>query len=98
MHHHLMGIPDRGTDKNVILDAGDTLRAYLRSKVDLVLCGHKHRPWVWNLGALEIAYAGTLFSARFGGLFEFSYNIIEIKDEKPNIDIKIMGDKSINAR
>jgi 3',5'-cyclic-AMP phosphodiesterase len=72
MRHHLMGIPDRDTDKNVILDAGDTLRAYLQSKVDLVLCGHKHRPWVWNLGALEIVCAGTLFSARFGGFFEFS--------------------------
>jgi hypothetical protein len=47
---------------------------------------------------LEIAYAGTLFSARFGGFFELSYDIIEIKDEKPNIDIKIMGDKSIDAR
>lgn len=44
MHHHLIGVPDTGTDKNVILDAGDTLRAYLRSKVNLVLCGHKHRP------------------------------------------------------
>src|SRR5215472_3779278 len=26
--------------------AGDTLRVCLESKVDLVLCGHKHRPWV----------------------------------------------------
>jgi 3',5'-cyclic AMP phosphodiesterase CpdA len=93
MHHHLIGVPDTGTDKNVILDAGDTLRAYLRSKVNLVLCGHKHRPWVLNPGALEIAYAGTLSSARFRGLFEFSYNVIHIKGAKPNIDIKIVGGK-----
>jgi Icc protein len=95
MHHHLIGIPDTGTDKNVILDAGDTLRASLQSKVNLVLCGHKHRPWVWKLGALEIAYAGTVSSTRFRGFFECSYNIIDIKDGTSNIDIKIVGGKRI---
>jgi 3',5'-cyclic AMP phosphodiesterase CpdA len=43
MHHHLIGIPDTSIDKIIIVDAGDTLRACLRSKVDLVICGHKHR-------------------------------------------------------
>ena len=94
MHHHLIGIPDTGTDKIIILDAGDTLRASLQSGVDLVLCGHKHRPWVWNLGRLEIAYAGTASSSRFRGFFENCYNIIEIeKGKKPRVDIKIVGKK-----
>jgi 3',5'-cyclic AMP phosphodiesterase CpdA len=62
MHHHLIGIPDTGTGKIIIVDAGDTLRACLQSSVDLVICGHKHRPWLWNLGALQIAYAGTTSS------------------------------------
>ncbi len=31
MHHHLIGIPDTGTDKIVIVDAGDTLRVCLQS-------------------------------------------------------------------
>ena len=44
MHHHLIGVPDTGTDKIVIVDAGDILRTCLHYKVDLVLCGHKHRP------------------------------------------------------
>src|SRR5919202_6353623 len=52
MHHHLIGIPDTGTDKIIIVDAGDTLRACLQSSVDLVISGHKHRPWLWHLGAL----------------------------------------------
>jgi 3',5'-cyclic-AMP phosphodiesterase len=55
MHHHLIDIPDTGTDKIIIVDAGDTLRACLQSSVDLVICGHKYRPWLWNLGALQIA-------------------------------------------
>jgi Icc protein len=93
MHHHLIGIPDTGTDKIIILDAGDTLRACLQSKVDLVLCGHKHRPWVWKLGSLEIAYAGTSSSTRFRGFFENAYNIVDVKNGKSEIDIKIVGGK-----
>jgi len=94
MHHHLIGIPDTGTDKIIILDAGDTLRTFLQSGVDLVLCGHKHRPWIWNLGRLAIAYAGTTSSIRFRGFFENCYNIIEVeREKKPRVDIKIVGKK-----
>ena len=95
MHHHLIAIPDTGTDKIIIVDAGDTLRACLRSKVNLVLCGHKHRPWVWKLGALDIVYAGTVSSTRFRGFFENTYNIIDIKGGKINVDIKIVGGKRL---
>jgi 3',5'-cyclic AMP phosphodiesterase CpdA len=91
MHHHLIGIPDTGTDKIIIVDAGDTLRACLQSSIDLVVCGHKHRPWVWNLGALQIAYAGTTSSTRYRGFFENTYNIVNIKDGKVSVDLKIVG-------
>jgi 3',5'-cyclic AMP phosphodiesterase CpdA len=93
MHHHLVGIPDTGTDKILILDAGDTLRTCLQSQVSLVLCGHKHRPWIWHLGPLEIAYAGTTSSTRYRGFFENSYNIIEIGKANVRTDIKIVGKK-----
>lgn len=63
----MISIPDTGTDKIVIVDAGDILRTCLKDKVDLVLCEHKHRPWLWNLESLDIAYAGTASSARFRG-------------------------------
>lgn len=90
MHHHLIGIPDTGTDKIIILDAGDTLRSCIESNVDLVLCGHKHRPWLWRLGSLEIAYAGTSSSYRFRGFFRNSYNIIKIENQI-GVDLKIVG-------
>lgn len=94
MHHHLISIPDTGTDKVIVYDAGDTLRSCLTSKVNLVLCGHKHRPWIWNLGPLEIAYAGTTTSDRYRGFFDNSYNIIEIHNNKTiKIEIKIVGGK-----
>src|SRR5918912_1676319 len=93
MHHHLIAIPDTGTDKIIIVDAGDTLRACLQSGVDLVICGHRHRPWLWNLGAYQIAYAGTASSERYRGFFENTYNIVNIDDGKASVDMKIVGGK-----
>ena len=93
MHHHLISIPDTGNDKVIIYDAGDTLRSCLQSKVNVVLCGHKHRPWLWKLGSLEIAYAGTSASKRFRGFFKNSYNILDINKKKIALNIKIVGGK-----
>lgn len=95
MHHHLMGVPDTGSDRQTVIDSGDTLRTILDTDVDLVLCGHKHRPWIWNFKDLEIVNAGTASSDRVRGLFENSYNIINIKDKKINVDLKIVGGKRI---
>ncbi len=95
MHHHLIAAPDTGSDRIIVLDAGDVLDAALRSKVDLVLCGHKHRPWLWNLGSLTIGYAGTVSSTKMRGFFHNSYNIIDI-DDKINIDLKIIGGERIS--
>ena len=58
MHHHLIGIPDTGSDRLTAIDAGDVLRTVLDSNVSLVLCGHKHRPWIWDFNTLSIANAG----------------------------------------
>jgi 3',5'-cyclic-AMP phosphodiesterase len=92
MHHHLIAIPDTGFTNLVgILDSGDALRILTENSVSLVLCGHKHRPWLWNLGNLKIAYAGTSSSWRYRGIFEDTYNIIEVKEKNINIDIKIVG-------
>jgi len=93
MHHHLVGIPDTGADRLTITDAGDVLRTLVSTKVDLVLCGHKHRPWIWNFGKPLITYAGTASSERARGLFENTYNIITINGKKIQVDLKIVGGK-----
>ncbi len=95
MHHHLIGVPDTGTDRVTVIDAGDVLRTILSSKVDLVLCGHKHRPWIWNLADLSVVNAGTASSERMRGLFEHTYNIITIEKRKIKVDLKIVGGKRI---
>jgi hypothetical protein len=48
---------------------------------------------MWNLGSLEIVYAGTASSSRFRGFFQNSYNIIEIADEQISVALKIVGGK-----
>lgn len=96
MHHHLIGVPDTGTDKIVIVDAGDVLRICLHHDVNLVLCGHKHRPWLWNLETMDIVYAGTASSTRFRGFTKKAYNILDIRsDGKVFIDLKIVDGKRI---
>lgn len=95
MHHHLVGIPDTGSDRVTVIDAGDVLRTILDTKVDLVLCGHKHRPWIWSFSDLKIVNAGTASSDRVRGLFENSYNIITIQNKKIQVDLKIVGGKRI---
>jgi hypothetical protein len=45
------------------------------------------------LGTLKIAYAGTACSWRYRGVFEDTYNIIDVKDGRMDIDIKIVGGK-----
>ena len=62
MHHHLIPIPDTGSDQLTVVDAGDVLRTVLNTQVDVVLCGHKHRPWAWNFGKLTVVNAGTASS------------------------------------
>ena len=91
MHHHLIGIPDTGSDRLTIIDAGDVLRATLDSNVNLVLCGHKHRPWLWDFNNLLIANACTTSSKRVRGFFENSYNIITVENGKIQVDLKVVG-------
>jgi 3',5'-cyclic AMP phosphodiesterase CpdA len=99
MHHHLIGVPDTGTDRVTVIDSGDVLRTSLACKIDLVICGHKHRPWFWNFGNLSIANAGTVSSERMRGLFENTYNVINIeRGGKISVDLKIVGGRSIQLK
>lgn len=93
MHHHLIDVPDTGSDHQTVRDAGDVLRTVLNSKVDIVLCGHNHRPWVWDFGNLKVINAGTATSERPRGLFENTYNIITIQDGEADVDLKMVGGK-----
>jgi Icc protein len=96
MHHHLIQVPDTGPDNIPVVDAGDTLRGILEAHVDLVLGGHRHRPWRWNLRDSQIIHAGTLSSERLRGFYAHSYNVIQIGKGSIRAKLKIVGGKYLD--
>jgi len=93
IHHHLIQVPDTGPDNIPVVDAGDTLRAILRSNVPLVLGGHRHRPWRWRVEGTQIVHAGTLSSERTRGFYAHSYNMIDLSKDEIVVRLKIVGAK-----
>jgi len=85
MHHHLIPIPSTGRERNIVNDAGDVLEVLVDSEVDLVLCGHKHVPYIWRVEDLYILTAGTVSSLRLRGKIEPNYNIIYIRDNEIDV-------------
>lgn len=96
MHHHLIQVPDTGPDNIPVVDAGDTLRGIMNAKVNLVLGGHRHRPWRWMVGDTQIIHAGTLSSERLRGFYSHSYNIIDVKKDSIRASLKIVRGKSLS--
>ncbi|MBV8563732.1 MAG: metallophosphoesterase [Actinobacteria bacterium] len=78
LHHHLLPIPGTGRERNIVHDAGDTLEALQRARVDLVLAGHKHVPYAWRLEDLFVVNAGTVSSSRLRGNGRPCYNLVEV--------------------
>jgi len=93
LHHHLLPVPDTGMEKNMVIDAGDVLWSLMSHKADAVLCGHRHRPWIWSTGDLKILYAGALSTNRLRGFYHNSYNIIRVEDKRLSAKLKIVGEK-----
>ncbi|MEM2994832.1 MAG: hypothetical protein QXI91_02290 [Candidatus Bathyarchaeia archaeon] len=63
IHHHLIPVPDTGADQITIVtivDASDVLRSLTKSNVNLVLCGHRHRPWRWKIEDMLIMHARSV--------------------------------------
>lgn len=92
-HHHLIPVPDTGMEKNMISDAGDVLWSLISHGVDMVLCGHRHRPWMWNTDNINIIYAGAVSTNRLRGFYQNSYNIIQIENRKIKASLKVIGGK-----
>ncbi|MFQ6128232.1 MAG: metallophosphoesterase family protein [Thermoplasmata archaeon] len=93
LHHHLVPLPNTGRERNVLVDSGEVLLKLFQHRVPLVLTGHKHTPWVWNLNGLIISTAGTVSCERTA--IPNSFNIMRIEDEDVEINKHIVGkDKS----
>lgn len=90
IHHHVIPVPDTGADQITVIDAGDVLRSLIKSNVNLVLCGHRHRPWRWKLENMQVMHAGSLSCEKLRGFFSNSYNVITVKQKEIEAKLKIV--------
>jgi 3',5'-cyclic-AMP phosphodiesterase len=88
IHHHLLPVPGTGRERSTVTDAGDLLEVLLASRVNIVLSGHKHVPYVWRLENMYLANAGTVASLRLRGYTKPCYNVVEIDGDEVKISRK----------
>lgn len=79
LHHHLIPVPMTGREEEIPVDSGDVLELLDRCGVDIVLCGHRHVPWVWKLNDMFVVNAGTACSNKIKAKTTQCYNLIEIE-------------------
>ena len=91
LHHHLVPIPRTGRERSMVTDSGDVLELLTECGVDIVLSGHKHVPYAWQLEEMFVVNAGTVSTTRLRGRVKPSYNIIEFTPSLVTIDQKIPG-------
>jgi Icc protein len=91
VHHHILAVPGTGRDVNNLRDAGDVMAIFRELKVDMVLSGHRHVPYVWSISGVRIVHSGTASSMRVRGTMPPSYNIIEFDEESVRIMLKQPG-------
>jgi Icc protein len=91
LHHHLVPVPGTGRERNTVWDAGDVLALLAEVGVHLVLCGHKHVPYVWLLNGVLVVNSGTVSSYRVRGYVRPSYNLIEVDDREIRVTFRYPG-------
>jgi Icc protein len=91
IHHHLLAVPGTGRDMNILRDAGDVMAVLTELGVDMVLCGHRHVPYAWDISGVRVIHCGTVSSERLRGNFGPSYNLIEFGPEEVRVELKRPG-------
>jgi 3',5'-cyclic AMP phosphodiesterase CpdA len=81
LHHHLIPIPGTGRERQIPSDAGDVLGLCKDLGIDIVLSGHKHKPWIWKLEDTHFVTAGTATTRRLKGRSHPSFNILETEGQ-----------------
>ena len=91
VHHHILAVPGTGRDVNNLRDAGDVMAILRELRVDMVLSGHRHVPYVWSISGVRIVHSGTVSSMRVRGSMPPSYNVIELDEESVKITLHQPG-------
>ncbi|MBE0476388.1 MAG: metallophosphoesterase [Coriobacteriia bacterium] len=93
VHHHLVPVPGTGRERNIAWDAGDILEILMEAGVDLVLAGHKHVPHVWPIAGMLAVTSGTATSWRTRGVTQPSYNLIRIREDSVEVEVRHTADE-----
>jgi Icc protein len=90
LHHHLVPVPNAGRERDILVDAGDVLRMLVEDEAHLVLCGHRHVSWIWEIEGLTIVHAGTVGSRRTRGMISQNYSILRITEDRLSVVLKVI--------
>lgn len=91
VHHHILAVPGTGRDVNNLRDAGDVMAILRDLRVDMVLSGHRHVPYVWSISGVRIVHSGTVSSMRVRGSMPPSYNVIDLDEDSVKIALHQPG-------
>jgi Icc protein len=96
LHHHLVAIPGTGRERNQVLDAGDVLALLREERVDLVLSGHRHVPYVWPLAGMLIVHSGTVSTRRVRGFPDPAYNLLRVTGDMISVELRVPGGGAVD--
>ena len=91
IHHHILAVPGTGRDRNSLRDAGDVMALLRELRVDMVLAGHRHVPYVWSIVGVRVIHSGTVSSLRLRGTMPPSYNLIDIGPDHVEVAMRTPG-------
>ncbi len=91
LHHHLVSVPGTGRERNILWDAGDIIEILAETGVDLVLCGHKHVPYVWEMAGITLSTSGTACTRRTRGKTPPSFSIVRVRPDEIAITMRNTG-------
>ena len=94
VHHHLVSVPGTGRERNILWDAGDLLEVLSECGADLVLCGHRHVPYVWQVNGIIVAMSGTACTHRTRGRTPPSFNIVRVRQDAIEVTMRNTGTAS----
>lgn len=92
VHHHFFAVPGTGRDTGVLRDAGEVMAILESLEVDIVLAGHRHVPYLWNVSGVRVIHSGTVSSERTRGFIPPSYNLIELGPEEARVIMRKPGE------
>lgn len=91
IHHHLVSVPGTGRERNILWDAGDILQILSESHADLVLSGHKHVPFAWQIDGMVVSTSGTPCTRRTRGRTPPSFNLVAVSPDEIVVNMRNTG-------